>query len=137
MPNGIRANRVAERVRVELSTLLTRSVRDPGIASVTITRVSMSADLQLARVFYTLVVDGDRREAAKALRRACSYLRRKLAQRIQLRYVPELRFAYDDSAEKQDRIAQLFAEIANTRDVVEPEQDANSEDANSGETHGA
>ena len=137
MPNGIRANRVAERVRVELSTLLARSVRDPGIASVAITRVSMSADLQLARVFYTLVVDGDRHEAAKSLRRARSYLRRKLAQRIQLRYVPELRFAYDDSAEKQDRIARLLDEIANTRDVAEPEQGANSEDANSEETHGA
>lgn len=137
MPQGIRANRVAERVRVELSTLLTRSVRDPGISSVSITRVSMSADLQLARIFYILVGDGDRREAARSLRRARSYLRREIGRRIQLRYVPELRFAYDDSAEKQDRIARLFDEIANKRADTKSEQGENLGDANSGDTHGA
>ena len=137
MPQGIRAHRVAERVRVELSTLLTRSVRDPGIASVAITRVSMSVDLQLARVFYTLAGDGDRREAARSLRRARSYLRREIGRRIQLRYVPELRFAYDDSTEKQDRIARLFDEIANKRADTKSEQGENLGDANSGDTHGA
>ena len=47
--------RVAERVRIELSTLLTRTVRDPAVSGITITHVSMTADLQLARVYYTVL----------------------------------------------------------------------------------
>ena len=135
MAHGNRAARVAARVRTELSTLLTRSVRDPGVAPVTITRVSMTADLQLARVFYTLVADGDRREAAKALRRARSYLRRALGQRLQLRHVPELRFMYDDSAEQQDRIARIFDEIATARAAAGPEPSDDSGHGDAGETH--
>ena len=123
-------------MRAELSTLLTRFVRDPGIASVTITRVSMTTDLQFARVFYTLAGDSDRREAAKAFRRARSFLRRELGQRLQLRKVPEFRFMYDDSAEQQDRIAHIFEEIENARTNAEPEQSCNSGDVGSGEPRG-
>jgi len=78
----------------------------------------MSKDLQQARVFYTGPdSETDRRETARALRRTLPYLRRLLAPRLKLRYVPELAFAYDDSAERQDRILQIFDKIAAERPV--------------------
>ena len=118
MAEGNRIRRVAQRVRTELSVLLARSVRDPGLLGLTVTDVRMTADLQLARVYYTLLEDSDRRAAARGLRRAQPYLRREIGQRLQLRQVPEIRFVYDDSAEQQDRIARIFEEIEEQRNSV-------------------
>ncbi len=115
MTQGTRTRRVAERVRTELSTLLARAARDPGLLGVTVTDVKMTADLQLARVYYTLLTGSDRRAAARGLRRARAYLRRAIGQRLQLRQVPEIRFLYDDSTERQDRIARIFDDIERER----------------------
>lgn len=115
MTQGTRTLRVAERIRTELSTLLARNVRDPGVLGVTVTDVRMTADLQLARVYYTLLGGSDRRAAARGLRRARAYLRREIGQRLQLRQVPEIRFLYDDSTERQDRIARIFDDIERER----------------------
>ena len=111
MANENRRTRVAERVRVEVITLLARTVRDPGVNAITITRVSMTADLQIARLYYSVRDDENRREATLALRRARSYLRRKLGERLGLRLVPEIKFLYDDSLEQQQRLDSIFKEI--------------------------
>ena len=111
MANENRRTRVAERVRVEVITLLARTVRDPGVNAITITRVSMTADLQIARIYYSVRDDENRREATLALRRARSYLRRKLRERLRLRMVPEIKFLYDDSLEQQQRLDSIFKEI--------------------------
>ena len=113
MAHGIRVERVAERVRMELTTLLTRTVRDPAVSAVTITHVSMKADLQLARIYYTVLDGSNRRDTARGLRRAKTYLRRAIGQRLQLRHVPELRFMYDETLDQQDRLARIFTEIEN------------------------
>ena len=115
MAHGTRTLRVAERVRIELSTLLARSVRDPGMAGVTVTEVRMTPDLQLARAYYALAPGGDRRDAAQALRRARPYLRRHVGERLQLRHAPEIRFLYDDSADHQAQVARFFDEIDRQR----------------------
>ena len=113
MAHGIRVERVAERVRMELTTLLTRTVRDPAVSGVTITHVSMSPDLQLARIYYTVLAGNNRHDTARGLRRAKTYLRRAIGQRLQLRHVPELRFMYDETLDQQDRLARIFTEIEN------------------------
>ena len=120
--------RVAERVRIELSTLLTRSVRDPAVSAVTITHVSMTADLQLARIYYTVLDGSDRRDSARGLRRAKTYLRRAIGQRLQLRHVPELRFVFDETLEQQDRLARIFSEIENQRSIADQEMNATFDD---------
>ncbi len=120
--------RVAERVRIELSTLLTRSVRDPAVSAVTITHVSMTADLQLARIYYTVLDGSDRRDTARGLRRAKTYLRRAIGQRLQLRHVPELRFVFDETVEQQDRLARIFSEIENQRSIPDQEMNATFDD---------
>ena len=92
--------------------LLAREVHDPGIGFVTLTRVQVSPDLQLARVFYTVLGDDtSRATSAKALDRAIPFLRRQIGSRLRLKRVPELKFQYDESVAGQDRIDQLLNEI--------------------------
>ncbi len=112
MPQGSRADRVAEQIRSELASLLAREVHDPGIGFVTLTRVQISPDLQSARIFYTALGDETtRKNSARALERAAPFLRRQIGSRLRLKRVPELKFLYDESIEGQDRIEQLLNEI--------------------------
>ncbi len=112
MPQGHRPDRVAEEVRQELGTLLQRQVHDPAIGFITITRVTMTADLQLARVFYTMLGDANaRKDTARGLRRATPFLRREVGQRLRLRRVPEIEFRYDEGVESQQRVEQILQEL--------------------------
>lgn len=113
MPQGYRPDRVGDQIRQELSELLTRgALHDPGIGFITLTRVKMSPDLQLARVYYTMLGDPKaREETAKALTRATPFVRRQIAGRLRLRRVPEFEFRFDQSIEQQDRIEQILNEL--------------------------
>ena len=109
---GNRPDRVGEAIRDELSQLIAREVHDPGVGFITLTRVKVSPDLQLARVYYTSLGDEQaQRETAKALKRAAPFLRRQLGQRIRLRRVPEVEFFYDESIARGDRIEQILQEL--------------------------
>ena len=126
MSHNARTERVGDLIREELSAVLTRDVRDPGVRHVTVTRVRMTKDLEHARVYYTVLADArGARDAARALRRARRFLKRQLG-RLGLRRVPELTFFYDDSVAQQDRVVRLFDEIsaANPEDVHTDEPDA-------------
>jgi ribosome-binding factor A len=98
MSQGSRPERVADLIRSELALLLAREVHDPGIGFVTLTRVHVSPDLQLARVSYTALGDDKTRaNSARALERAAPFLRRQIGSRLHLKRTPELRFVYDDA----------------------------------------
>jgi ribosome-binding factor A len=112
MAQGSRPERVGEEIREELSTLLVREVHDPGIGFVTLTRVKVSPDLQMARVFYTVLGDEKAQKAtAQALLRATPFLRRHIGARIRLRRVPEIRFEFDKGVENQDRIERILMDL--------------------------
>ena len=112
MPQGSRPDRVADQLRAELAQLLGRDVHDPGIGFVTLTRVHLSPDLQVARVYYTALGDqAGRRNTARALDRASPFLRRQIGSRLRLKRVPALTFVYDDSIAGQDRIEQILNEL--------------------------
>jgi len=93
--------------------LLSRgTVHDPGIGFITLTRVKVSPDLQLARVYYTTLGDPKaRRETEKALERATPFFRRQVGSRLQLRRVPELQFHFDESVAHQDRVEQILRDL--------------------------
>ena len=128
MAQGYRPDRVGDQIRKELSELLTRGeVHDPGIGFITLTRVQVSPDLQLARVFYTMLGDPKARaETAKALQRATPFLRRQIGGRLRLRRVPEIEFRFDESIAHQDRIEQILRELneEDARRAGTMEQDA-------------
>ena len=114
MAQGHRPDRVGEQIREELSAILTRGeVHDPGIGFITLTRVQVTADLQIARVFYTSLGDPKaRKETARALERATGFFRRQIGARLHhLRRVPELDFRFDESIANQDRIERILHDI--------------------------
>jgi ribosome-binding factor A len=112
MPQGSRPDRVGEEIREELAQLIARDVHDPGVGFVTLTRVKVSPDLQMARVYYTSLGDEKtRRETQRALERATPFLRRHIAARVRLRRVPEIRFEFDKAVEHQDRIEQILLDL--------------------------
>lgn len=117
MAQGSRPERVGEQIRQALADLLAREVRDPGVGFVTLTRVKVSPDLQMARAYYTLMGDAhSRREADRALARVAPFLRRHLAGRLRLRRVPELQFHFDESVEHQDRIERILQDLQAERE---------------------
>jgi ribosome-binding factor A len=109
---GSRAARIGDQIRAELSELLRREVKDPGVGFVTITEVRVTPDLQIARAYYTTLGDDKaRRETRRALDRATPFLRRQVGQRLRLRRVPELEFLVDESIERADRIERIIQEL--------------------------
>ena len=113
MAQGHRPDRVGDQIREILSEMLARgAVHDPGIGFITLTRVQVSADLQMARVFYTTLGDAKARaETAKALKRATPFFRRQLGDRMRLRRVPEVDFRFDEAIAHQDRIEQILRDL--------------------------
>jgi ribosome-binding factor A len=120
MAQGSRPERVGEQVRQAISELLLSEVHDPGIGLVTLTRVKVSPDLQLVRVYYTQMGDEKARtDTRRALERATPFLRRQLGSRIRLRRVPELRFEFDTSVENQERIERILLDLQAEREERE------------------
>ncbi|HTJ85139.1 MAG TPA: 30S ribosome-binding factor RbfA [Polyangiaceae bacterium] len=114
-----RAVRVAERVRDEIARLLGRKINDPRVAGVIVSRVEMTDDLRMARVFYRLleadVPERRLKEAQTGLERAAGLFRRELTHALKLRSAPELRFSYDSGMDHQNRVEELLAEIERDR----------------------
>jgi ribosome-binding factor A len=107
-----RQRRVAELIHRELSLLLLLGVKDPRLASVTITDVEVTKDLLLARVYFTVFETKDSgKEALAGLEHAKGFLRTQLAERVELRFVPDLIFTWDKSAEYGQRIDALLDQL--------------------------
>lgn len=107
-----RPKRVGDRIREEISDLLLKKVKDPRIGFVTITGVEVSKDLRAAKVFYSILGElEDRQRAADGLASAMGFIKRELGARLQLKFMPEIVFAYDSSMEDADRIERLLMEI--------------------------
>ena len=116
MPAGSRPSRLGDQLRAELSEIIAREVHDPGLGFLTITQVSVTPDLQVARVYYTILGDAKaRRESALALGRATPFLRRQLGSRLRLKRVPHLEFFFDESVERGNRIEQILHDLSAER----------------------
>lgn len=100
--------------RQEISDLLQRQVKDPRLGSfITVTEVSISADLRYAKVFVShLGSEDERRATLNALASAAGFFRRELAGRLRLRLIPELSFHWDDSIEHGAHILKLIDQLA-------------------------
>jgi ribosome-binding factor A len=106
-----RSDRVNSLLQRELGTLISEELRDPRIAFPTVTAVEITPDLRSARVHVSVLGDEDASEKTmKALEDAKPFLRRELGSRTDLRFVPELTFVHDRSAEQAVRISALLRE---------------------------
>ena len=103
-----RSRRVADQIGRELAMIMLEDLDDPRVRGVTVSRVDVSPDLRHATVYINLPLGGDSAVALSALSRASGRLRRRLAQRVRLRFMPALRFEHDPTLDRVDRIEQLL-----------------------------
>ena len=104
-----RADRVNALLQRELGTIISEELRDPRIGFTTVTAVEITNDLRTARVHVSVLGDDEQiASTMKAIEEAKPYLRHELGSRIELRFVPELVFVSDRSAERSARISTLL-----------------------------
>ena len=106
-----RPQKLGDQIQRELSDLLARQLRDPRVGMVTLTSVDVSPDFSHAKVFFTLLEKEKLEDTVHGLRRAAGFLRSQLAKRIKLYTTPELRFEYDESVERGDRLSRLIDSV--------------------------
>lgn len=107
-----RSDRVGDLIKVELSDIIFRQIKDPRIGIVTMTGVKMTDDLKLARVYFVeMGKDTCGPETIKGLEQAKSFLKRELGKRLKIRHIPDIIFTPDESFAYGSRIEKLLAEI--------------------------
>lgn len=109
-----RADKLAHELRMQISLILGREMRDPRVGFVTVTDVRLSSDLRYARVFVSVLGSvKEQQQTLVVLNEAASYIRRILSSRVRLRHSPELTFIFDESVESGARIEQVLEEVKN------------------------
>jgi ribosome-binding factor A len=112
MPSGIRLQRIADRIREELSEILIREIQDPRLQQIYVTDVKVDRELAYADIYVSAVEGVSRsRDVLAGLESATGFLRRILAERVELRTFPRLRFHWDMTPENADRIERVLAEL--------------------------
>jgi ribosome-binding factor A len=129
-----RRGRINDEMRGEVANIL-REVKDPRVkdAFVSITGAEVTPDLKYAKIFFS-VLNGDPKEIAKGLRSSAGFLRREIAQRMNLRITPELNFVYDESITYGAHISKLLGQaIPEQSEENEDEEDETEEDEEKGD----
>ena len=108
----LKAEKIAGIIQKEISEIIQFSLKDPKIGFITITYVTVTNDLSIAKIYVSFLGQKPREEAGmKALDRSRGYLRSELAKRMTIRKVPELIFKLDDSLERGNKIERIISEI--------------------------
>jgi ribosome-binding factor A len=111
---GIRAERVEGQLKKEISKILLEDLKDPRIGFVTITRIELTGDIRYARIYFSILGDDKaKEESLKGIKSAVGFIRKLIAERIKLRYVPELFFKLDNSLEYSINLEKTFERIKN------------------------
>ena len=112
MPSQARLQRIADRIRQEVSEMLIRDLSDPRLHQVFVTDVNVDRELSYADI-YVSAVEGVSRSAdiLAGLESASGFIRRTLASRLELRTFPRLRFHWDMTPENADHIEKVLAEL--------------------------
>jgi ribosome-binding factor A len=109
---GKRSEKVADLIQKEISQMLVKSIKDPRIGFVTITKVTVSEDFRFAKVYFSVAGTLKEREnSTKGLDSAKGYVRKELGRRIRLRYTPEIMFQFDPSIEYAIHMEELIQSI--------------------------
>jgi ribosome-binding factor A len=116
MPSGVRLQRIADRIRQELSEMLIREISDPRLKLIYVTDVKIDKELTYADIFVSAVEGVSRsKDVLAGLESASGFIRRTLASRVELRAFPRLRFHWDMTPENADHIEKILAELRNKK----------------------
>jgi ribosome-binding factor A len=107
-----RKERMQDLMREEISSMIQREIKDPGLGFITIIQVKMTDDLKYAKVLYSVYGSQEEKEkTVEALRRATGYVKHLIGQRIKLRYTPNISFVIDTEQEKLQRIDEILKKV--------------------------
>jgi ribosome-binding factor A len=107
-----RSDRVSGQIQKILSEILLKKIKDPRLENVSITDVKMSRDLRIARIYF--VASGNKKsmeEVAEGFKSALGYVKRTLARQLGLRYMPDLKFFYDESFDYGSQIDKVLKAV--------------------------
>ena len=108
---SIKIERIASMLEKEISYILMTEVKDPDIKFITVTNVKLASDLGYAKVYVTVLDQNKKDETLRSLKAARGFIRRELANRVEIRHIPELDFVYDESIEYGKKIEDIIEEI--------------------------
>ena len=120
MPSGIRLKRIQDQIQRALTVILETKVNDPRVAGAYITDVSVDRELDYANIYVASLENQEHaREILEGLSKASGFIRYELSQEVDLRVMPKLRFFWDETPERADRIEALLAEIHEEKETSE------------------
>ena len=108
---NIKIERLNHAFQEEISMILMTEIKDEDIKFVTITGVDTTSDLSYAKVYFTVLDETKKETTLEALTGAASFIRSKLAERVEIRHTPELKFIYDTSIEYGNHIEEIIDSI--------------------------
>ncbi|MFA4991761.1 MAG: 30S ribosome-binding factor RbfA [Candidatus Omnitrophota bacterium] len=109
---SIRSERVEGQLKKEISRILQEDLNDPRIGFVTVTRIQMTPDLRNARIYFSILGDeAVQQSALEGIESAKGYIRKLIADRMKMRYVPEIVFKLDNSIEYSINLEKTFEKL--------------------------
>lgn len=108
---SIKTQRIASNIVKEISYILAYEVKDSDIRFVTVTDCKLSTDLSYAKIYVTVLDDDKKESTMEALKEASGFIRKELAERVDIRHIPELEFIYDESIEYGKKIEDIIEKI--------------------------
>jgi ribosome-binding factor A len=112
MVSKLRAQRIGDRIQEELSQMLLLEIADPRLNGISVTDVRVDRELAFANIYVSAIEGSDRADEILAgLNHARGYLRYELSHRIDLRTFPQLKFHWDPTFERAERIDQIIKEL--------------------------
>ena len=107
-----RAQKAAEAIREVVSMAILAELKDPRVRDVTVTYVEVSADMRHAKVHVSVMGDETQQNLSlRGLRSAAGFLQAKVAQQIDLRYTPRLKFVLDQGVKRSIEVARILNEM--------------------------
>lgn len=125
---GIRSDRVQVQLKREISKILLEDLRDPRIGFVTVTRIDLTGDLRYAKVYFSVLGNDKNQESnVEGVQSAAGYIRMLIAERLKLKFVPELVFKLDKSIEYSMKLEKTFERLRNEQRGNHDNDDSNKE----------
>ena len=135
MPSPLRMKRINDRFKKVLAVILLTKIEDPRLTDVVVTDVKVDRELDYANIYVSAPQGREReKEVLAALNHAAGFLKYELANEIDLRIMPKLRFFWDVTPERADRIDTLLAQLREEREV---EEETTENQSDEGEANGS
>jgi len=116
MKTYLRADRLSELIQRKIAEILIKQISDPRLCFSTVTAVKMTADLKIAKVYFVTPENLKKDDAIKAFKKASGFIKQNLAKHLETRYMPELRFYYDETFEYGRHIEKILKNLTSETD---------------------